>query len=406
MSPSYSERKLIFLLGSIQFINILDFMMVMPLGPDFAQAIGIPNSHLGVVGGSYTAAAAVSGLVSSRFLDRFDRKKALMVALLGLVVGTAAGGFSVGLYSMLASRIFAGIFGGPASSLALSVVADVIPPERRGKAMGAVMGAFAAASVFGVPAGLELARLGGWRMPFFAVAAAGLFVLLAGTRLLPNLTGHIQATRGPIIPMRTFLGRPTVLLMLTATGTLMLANFAIIPNFAAYYQFNLDYPRDRLGLLYMVGGLCSFFAMRMAGRAADRYGSTAVAAFGTFFWSVSVVFSFLLHLPAVPIMLLFVFFMVAGSFRMVPMTSLSSRVPQAGERARFLSLQSAVQHIGSALGAMAAALFLQELPDGKLLGMDRVALGALALAAFLPLLVWQVERRVRGEESKASTVGT
>jgi hypothetical protein len=34
--------------------------------------------------------------------------------------------------------------------------------------MGAVMGAFSLASVLGVPASLELARLGGWRFPFLA----------------------------------------------------------------------------------------------------------------------------------------------------------------------------------------------------------------------------------------------
>jgi MFS family permease len=70
MPPPLSERKLVFLIGSIQVINTLDFMMVMPLGPDFAKALGIPSSDLGFVGGSYTAAAALA--VGAFFLDRFD----------------------------------------------------------------------------------------------------------------------------------------------------------------------------------------------------------------------------------------------------------------------------------------------------------------------------------------------
>ena len=59
------RAAVIFLVGAIQFVNILDFMMVMPLGPDFAKALGIPTAHLGIVGGSYTAAAAVAGLVAA-----------------------------------------------------------------------------------------------------------------------------------------------------------------------------------------------------------------------------------------------------------------------------------------------------------------------------------------------------
>ena len=75
--PHPSERSIILLIGAVQFVNILDFMMVMPLGPFFAGPLGIPASRIGVVGGSYTAAAALSGIACSFFLDRFDRRKAL-----------------------------------------------------------------------------------------------------------------------------------------------------------------------------------------------------------------------------------------------------------------------------------------------------------------------------------------
>ena len=78
------------------------------------------------------------------------------------------------------ARVIAGAFGGPATSLSLSIIADVVPPARRGRAMGAVMGAFSIASVLGVPLGLWLARLGGWRMPFLVVAGFGVVVGAVG----------------------------------------------------------------------------------------------------------------------------------------------------------------------------------------------------------------------------------
>ena len=37
-----SERLIVFLVGAVQFVNILDFMMVMPLGPDFAEGARDP----------------------------------------------------------------------------------------------------------------------------------------------------------------------------------------------------------------------------------------------------------------------------------------------------------------------------------------------------------------------------
>src|SRR5437773_5557811 len=77
--PALSERKLVFLLACVQFVNIVDFMMVMPMGPTFAVALGIPVSRLGVVISVYTAAAALAGVLGAMFLDRFDRKRASVV---------------------------------------------------------------------------------------------------------------------------------------------------------------------------------------------------------------------------------------------------------------------------------------------------------------------------------------
>ena len=138
---------MVLLVGAVHFINILDFVMVMPLGPDFTAALGIPASYVGLVGGSYTAAACVSGLLGAFVLDRFDRRAALAVAMLGLVAGTAAGGLATGLTSLVAARVVAGFFGGPATSVGYAIIADTIPAERRGRAIGALMGAFSIASI-------------------------------------------------------------------------------------------------------------------------------------------------------------------------------------------------------------------------------------------------------------------
>ena len=64
-----SERAIIFCVGAVQFVNILDFVIVMPLGRDFADGLGIPVSRLGYVGGAYTAAACVSGLAGAFWRD-------------------------------------------------------------------------------------------------------------------------------------------------------------------------------------------------------------------------------------------------------------------------------------------------------------------------------------------------
>ena len=396
MPSALSERKLVFLIGAVQFINTLDFMMVMPLGPDFAKALGIPSSDLGLVGGSYTAAAAIAGVLGAFFLDRFDRRSALAVALAGLVLGTAAGGLAVGLPTLLAARVLAGAFGGPATSLSLAIISDAVPPERRGRAMGAVMGAFSVASVLGVPAGLELARIGGWRAPFFTVAALGAVLAATAMALLPPQRAHLTAERrASPISFRAVLSRPVVQLSLTGTAVAVIANFALIPNLSAYFQFNRGYPRDRLGLLYMIGGVISFGTVRLAGWLTDRRGAPAVTVAGSTVFIAMLLVGFIYPVDALPVLAIFVCFMISQGFRFVPLQALSSRVPEPRERASFMSAQSAVQHLASATGAMIGAQILTERPGGALDGIDEIAWFAVAMSILLPAVLYAVDRRVR-----------
>ncbi len=318
-APAITERFIILLVGAVQFVNVLDFMIVMPLGPDFSDALGIATSHIGVIGGAYTAAAAVSGLLGSLFLDRFDRRRALGVAMFGLVLGTALGGMATGLTSMLFARVVAGCFGGPATSIALAIVADAVPPARRGKALGAVMGAFAVASVVGVPLGLELSRVAGWRSPFFAVAALGLIVSLTAIGFMPPMRNHLLRAKANVGQPRGKLLNLPACLSLGTMGAIMLGVFAVVPFLSPFLQHNLGYPRDKIGTLYMVGGIASFVSMRIVGYWVDRAGASRIVLLGTLFYAAALYTCFIHPTVWLPTMLVFTLFMLSGSVRMVPM---------------------------------------------------------------------------------------
>jgi predicted MFS family arabinose efflux permease len=393
------ERTILALIGAIQFINVLDFMMVMPLGPDLAAAVGISTAQLGLLSFGYAAAACCAGALGALFLDRFDRRSALGVALLGLVLGTAAGGFATGKWTMLLSRVLAGAFGGPATSLSIAVVADTVPVERRGRALGAVMGAFSVASVFGVPAGLWLARHGGWRVPFLSVAGLGLVVGTLAVLLLPPMRKHLADAAAPggapgEVSLARIVARPEVPLALCMVYLTMAASFSIIPNVAAYFQTNCGMPRRDLEYLYAIGGLFSFASMRVVGRLVDRFGSPRVALVGTLLLLTVQVVGFLTGHVLVPLSLVFVLFMIAQSARSVSMSAVTTRVPQPPERARYQSLQSAVQHLGQGSGSMLGSLVLYELPDRRLGGMPQLTVLAMTLAATLPLMLYIVQRRL------------
>jgi len=387
-----AERRVVLLLGAVNFVNILDFMMVMPMGPDFAVALGIPESQLGLVGGSYTAAAAVSGLVTAPLLDRLDRRVALALAMAGLFVGTLAGAFATGLGSLIAARVVAGAFGGPATAVAQAILADAIPPERRGRALGAVMGAFSVASVLGVPFGLEVAHRWGWRAPFVAVAGMGILVAGAAILTLRPMRGHLGRVERRAT-LRELLAVPDSTWAVVAAAGLYGSGFLFIPNIAAFFQGNLGVPRESFGALYLAGGVASFLSLRVLGRLVDRLGSAPVAAASTVGLLGVLLGCFVAELPLPPA-LWFVGFMTVMSGRNVSWQTLGSKMPPPPLRAGFMSLQSAVQNGAAALAAVGSTALVSSRPGGGLDGMPRlvVVAGGLALAAVGAMA--RIERRL------------
>ena len=271
--------------------------------------------------------------------------------------------------------------------------------------MGAVMGAFAFASVLGVPAGLELARQGSWKLPFIAVALLGAALGTFAQAVLPPMSAHVALSRKRKLGRDLLvLLRPDILVALSTTFVVMSAGFVLIPNISAYLLGNVGYPRERLGLLYLAGGVVSFFTTRLVGRLVDRHGSALVGTIGTLMVSVVVYIGFVVFPPALPVMAIFVLFMMGMGFRNVAYNTLMSRVPHPDERARFSSMQSAVQHLAASIAAISATQMLRELPNHELEGVPVVAGTSIALGAAVVPLLWVVERRVLrpGRERRAA----
>lgn len=390
------ENIVIAVVAAVQFVNIVDFMMVMPLGPDLAGALGIRVSHLGVVAGAYTLAAAVSGVLCSFFIDRLDRKVALLIALLGLCAGTVAGALAFDFRSLLWARVLAGAFGGPAASIGLAMISDVVPHNRRGKAFGTVMIAFSLASTLGVPVGLELARLGTWQTPFYVVSGAGFVVAFVILFKLPSMRGHLAGVPrvASLHSHLRLLVQPTVLLSYALMFCVMMSTFLVSPNLASYIQLNLNFPREDMGKLYLVGGLVSLAVMRYCGVLVDRYGSATLFTIGTIGYLAGLVGGFMGEFPVLGAYGIFVVFMLFGTIRNISSNTLTSKVPRPEERAGFMSLQSAVQHTATAFGGILSSRLLTTAPDGTLEGVHQIVYASAIIMIFATVAVFALQKRI------------
>jgi MFS transporter, DHA1 family, inner membrane transport protein len=366
------ERTLLWVLCAVQITHVMDFMVMMPLGPQLMRNLGMSPAQFGSLVASYGISAAVAGLAGVFFLDRLDRRKALLWAYAGFALATGACALAPGFSSLLIARIAAGACGGVAGSVLGALIADLVPGERRGAAMGRVQAAFPIASVLGVPVGLVLATTFSWHAPFILIVAVACCVWFVAHRIVPSVRPP-PITQGlrRLLPLvqepvhqRAFL----MSLLLVFTGG------CVIPFMAPSTVANAGLPESSLPLIYLCGGAVTFFTTPRLGRLTDRYDKFRLLAACTVLGSTMVfVVTHLRPVPQAVLLVVTTLFMLGMSSRFVPAMAMITNRIGPSLRGSFMSLNGSVQQLGAGAGAYVASLLVTTDPaTGRLEGYAHV----------------------------------
>ena len=400
-----SEKRLLLLLAAVQFTHVMDFMVMMPLGPQLMRELAISPQQFGSLISSFAITAGVVGLSVAPFIDRFDRRHLLLVAYAGFTLGTLACGLSHTWGTLLISRAICGAFGGVSGATIMAIVADVVPPERRARGMGVVMTAFSAAAALGVPFGLKLAQWLRWEAPFLIVAGVALIVWLSLFRILPPVRDHladgkVRSTKDFLLLLKDGNAWKGLALMMAV----VFGHFTIIPFLSPFLVKNVGTAEKDLFLVYMVGGVVTVFTGPKIGRLADRHGRYFI--YTILVAGACVVIRLLTASGPRPdwqiLMLAGFFFMLAGGRFIPTQATISMAVPSA-RRGAYMSLVACSRDLSSGLTAALGSIVVTEGADGRLLHYDR--LGYLAITVSIGSL-W-IFKRVKSVErfSKRSPEG-
>jgi DHA1 family inner membrane transport protein len=387
----YSERTLLLLLATVQFTHILDFMVIMPLGQQLMRELAIGPGQFSHLVAAYTISAGVVGLLTAPFMDRFDRRKVLLIAYAGFCLGTLACALSQTAGTLLVSRAICGAFGGVSGATIMAIVGDIVPPQRRASGMGVIMAAFATAAALGVPFGLYLAQKFRWEMPFFLVAGMGVVVWLMIYVTLPPIRAHLEDT--PAHHFKAFFellrdanaGRALIFM-----SALVMGHFAIIPLLAPYFVANVGLPEDKLFLIYFVGGVCSAFTAPLCGRLADNFGRLRI--FAILICIACAVTFWIANSGPMPVWAVLVsagLFFTFASGRFIPAQAILSLAVPSQRRGSFMSLTSCTRDLTSGITSSLGGWIVTKSPTGQLVNFDK--LGWLAVIVSL-ISLWLASR--------------
>jgi predicted MFS family arabinose efflux permease len=376
------EQFFLISLAGIQFTHILDFMIMMPLGPDFIRELNINTHEFGLLLSSYTFAAAIAGVLATYFVDRFERRVLLLSLYCCFIIATLLCGLAPDYSSLFIARAFAGAFGGILGSLVQTIVADSIPFERRGKALGIVMSAFSVSTVAGVPLSLLLANnipFLGWRAPFIFIALISSLILYLAYRHIPKIVGHLgQAHEGSrLSQIWNVLVAHQHLRVFIFMALVMMTGFSVIPYIALYLTSNVGVDNSYISLVYLFGGIATLMSSRLIGHMADRYGKVKVFRI----LAIASLIPLLVTTNLIPVPLWMVLinstaFFILISGRMIPAMAIASQVVEAKIRGSFMSLVGSVQMLASGLASVIAGLVVTIGSDGKMEHYNLVGYGA------------------------------
>ncbi len=382
---------MLFVLATIQFTNIVDFLIMMPLGPQFMRIFSISPGQFGFVVSAYAFSAGISGVAAAFFLDRFDRRVAILALYAGLTLGTLCCGLAPNFTMLVAARILTGVFGGIIGAAVLSATGDLIPESHRGRAMGIIMSSFSMAAVAGVPLGLWLASRGGWHRPFLVLAGAGAVMWVIAARLLPPMRGHLQgparARPHPLRHLREIAAPPNHRRAYALMASLTLAGMSVVPYLSAYAVANTGFREDQLFLIYLLGGACTLVSMNVIGRLADFHGKFRIFAIVAL-CSIATTLTFT-HLPVVARPLLLAVtscFMVFMSGRFIPAMAMITSSAEPRLRGGFMSLNTSVQQFASAFASLGSGLIVGQAADGRITGYGTIGFlsaGLVVVSIFL-----------------------
>jgi predicted MFS family arabinose efflux permease len=389
------ENVLVGLLALIQFTNIMDFMIMMPLGPQLMRLFSISPREFGIIVSSYTISAGLSGFFAAFLIDRFDRKTALMTLYTGFIIGTFVCGLAPSYTGLVAARILTGVFGGVLGALVMSIVSDAFPIEKRGSAMGLVMAGFALASVFGVPFGLFIATLYSWHWPFLFLAGFGVIILIILNFYMPSMRNHIRPgirSATPLEILREIGSNTNQLLALLLMSCLVLGQFTVIPFISNYMVANVGFKESELTYIYLFGGIVSLVAGPIIGKLADRYGRYKVFIISVLLSGIPI---FLItNMPRVPLHQALIvnglFFLVMAGRMSPAMTIISSTVlPQ--RRGSFMSINSCVMQLSSGLASFASGVIMVKTATGEFENYHLVGYIAIFFSILCVLIVGNIK---------------
>ncbi|HET7577763.1 MAG TPA: MFS transporter [Bacillales bacterium] len=345
-----------------------------PILPLLADHFQISDSTAGLIVSVTIFALAISSAILAPLLDRWDRKKVVVLSTVGLIIPSAALYFVDSFPALIIWRLIQGVFVPGIIAVLPAYISEEYSLAVRGKVMGGYVSATVVGGFLGRLMAGPIAENLSWEAVFGVLALFSTLVALLAGRYLPKSQGRSGRDRGGVIE---HFKNPALI------GTFLIGfmQFFAFIGFFTFLAFYVTQPPFNLGLTYtsylyatFLFGVVSAF---LAGTLSDRLGRRLTMAVGHVCGLAGVLLTLWATLPA---LVIGASLLALGHF--AAQSSATAHVTDIAEKSRgaATSTYQFTYYIGGSLGAWIPGLLW------KTAGWPGVVL-CLAIALVLALLL-------------------
>ena len=336
---------------------MLGFGIIIPNLAYYAQDIGATPTHIAILMSIYSGMQLLFAPIWGRLSDRYGRKPAILLGLLGNAVALIGFGLAKDYAWLLIARSAAGIASAAVLPSVMAYVADVTTSEERGRGMGLMGAAMGLGFILGPAIG---GIMGSHDIPFFVAGGLSLLTFLFALVLLPESLEKDRASEAlkdrhewvslrEIFRQTTLKSPLTPLFLVAFFSTFSFAGLEM--TFPLFIEDNWDYGEREMGWMFMVmGAIVVPLQGGLLGKLINKFGERRIILTGLLLNALGMV----LLLKAYSFVTLTIYLTIAGIGNQLirpTNTSWISKQTQIGQGAA-IGIMDAFLSLGRILGPL------------------------------------------------------
>jgi MFS family permease len=239
----------------------------------------LSNFQIGNIASAFSFSWAIAGLGMGRLVDRFGRRKLMLVAAtVAFSIASVLSGFSSGFARLLGARLLMGIAEGGIMPITQTLIAAEVPHERRGLAQGITQnfGANLLANTLGPIVIVWMAIGFGWRNAFFLAALPGLVMALLIAALVRERATAAPAPEAQRGGFAAAIADRSMLLCIVIS-TLLVAYLMVLFTFTPLYLIQVrGFDQRHMSWIMSSFGVASMAVAFLVPGSSDRFGRKPV----------------------------------------------------------------------------------------------------------------------------------